>query len=137
MPSQDGSPAPSFEVRLQAQPDSAFMLRQRLSFWLDEVGAQEDDVFALSVAVTEAFANAVEHPHEPKGSTIVVDGNLVDHTVTVTVRDSGSWRTKRKRRESGGYGLDLMRRLMDSMDIDTGSNGTSITLRRHLHDGCR
>jgi anti-sigma regulatory factor (Ser/Thr protein kinase) len=56
--------------------------------------------------------------------------------VTVTVRDSGSWETKRKRVE-GGHGFRLMRHFMDSVDIKTGSSGTSITLRRQLHDADR
>jgi anti-sigma regulatory factor (Ser/Thr protein kinase) len=100
---------------------------------LDELGAQHEDVFAVSLAVTEAFANAVEHPHEPTRGLIEVDARLVDHTVTVNVRDSGSWRTKRRRLE-GGHGLRLMRHFMDSVDIKTMSSGTSITLRRHLQD---
>jgi anti-sigma regulatory factor (Ser/Thr protein kinase) len=128
-----GIDAPSLGVRLQARPESAFLLRQRLSLWLDELGAGSDDVFAVSLAVTEAFANAVEHPHAPTRSVVEVDGSLVDHTVTVTVRDSGSWGAERKRVE-GGHGLRLMRHFMDSVDIKTRSSGTSITLRRHLQD---
>jgi anti-sigma regulatory factor (Ser/Thr protein kinase) len=128
-----GTAAPSLGVRLGAQPESAFLLRQRLSLWLDEIGAQTEEVFAVSLAVTEAFANAVEHPHAPTASVVEVDGSLVDHTITVTVRDSGSWRTKRRRLE-GGYGFRLMRHLMDRVEIETGSTGTSITLQRHLNE---
>jgi anti-sigma regulatory factor (Ser/Thr protein kinase) len=35
-----------------------------------------------------------------------------------------------RQREEGGYGFPLMRQLMDAVDVETGSKGTSITLRR-------
>jgi anti-sigma regulatory factor (Ser/Thr protein kinase) len=119
----------AFELRLQARPESARLLRQRLALWLDEVGAQGEDVFAVTLAVTEAFANAVEHPHEPTGSTIEIGGSFDGGTITVTVRDLGSWSNERSRDE-GGYGLVLMRHLMDTVDIRPGPEGTSITLQR-------
>jgi anti-sigma regulatory factor (Ser/Thr protein kinase) len=91
------------------------------------------EVYEVSLATTEAFVNAVEHPHEPRAEVIEVDGSISDHTVSITMHDFGSWREERER-EEGGYGLPLMRRLMDTVDVDTGADGTSITLRRLLLD---
>ena len=99
--------------------------------WLGELGAKREEVFDVSLAATEAFGNAVEHPHEPSARVIDVQGTIVDRTVTVSVRDYGSWGDERQRAE-GGYGFPLMRQLVDTVDVDTGSEGTAITLQRRI-----
>lgn len=123
--------APSLRLRFPARPESVFYLRRRLALWLDEVDARSDDVFALSLAASEAFSNAVEHPHRPTRGFIDINVSFVDRVVTVTVLDSGSWGGKRLR-EDGGYGFQLMRDLMDEVEVTVRTEGTSIMLRRHL-----
>ena len=83
------------------------------------------------LAATEAFANAIEHPHAPTSRLIEVDGSFADGVLALTLRDSGSWGDHRQR-EEGGYGFPLMRRLVDAVEIDTGSHGTAVTLHRRL-----
>lgn len=123
--------APSLQLRLQAQPESAQLLRQRLSLWLDELGAKDDEIFDISLASTEAFANAIEHPHEPRADAIEVDANVTGRTITLTVRDHGSWRQLRERQE-GGYGFPLMRHHMDTVEVRSEREGTTITMQRQL-----
>ena len=98
--------APSLQLRLQARPESALLLRERLHLWLDELGAKDEEIFDLSLASTEAFANAIEHPRQPRADVIEVEGSLSGRTITVTVRDHGSWCEQRQRHE-GGYGFSL------------------------------
>lgn len=123
--------APSLRLRFPARPESAFLLRQRLALWLDDVDAGSDDVFALSLAASEAFSNGVEHPHQPTRSFIEIDVSFVERVVTITIRDSGSWGGKRLR-EDGGYGFRLMRHLMDEVEVTARPEGTSIMLQRHI-----
>jgi anti-sigma regulatory factor (Ser/Thr protein kinase) len=118
-------------LQLQAQPESATLLRERLGMWMEELGASGEEVYDVSLATTEAFVNAVEHPHEPSADLIDVDGSITDKTLSITIRDSGSWREERER-EEGGYGFPLMRKLMDAVDVDKEAEGSSITLRRRL-----
>jgi anti-sigma regulatory factor (Ser/Thr protein kinase) len=122
---------PLLRLRLQARAQSAALLRERLCLWLEELGAARDAVRDLSVAATEAFANAVEHPHEPTRGLIEVDGDTIDSTVTLTVRDSGSWGDSR-RREEGGYGFTMMRALVDAVEVKPGPDGTSVLLHRRI-----
>ena len=79
----------------------------------------------------EAFANAVEHPDQPTADVVDIDGTINDGTIAITVLDHGSWRSERQR-EEGGYGFLLMRQLMDTVEVHTQPDGTTITMRRRL-----
>jgi anti-sigma regulatory factor (Ser/Thr protein kinase) len=125
------APPSPLRLRLQVRAESARLLRRRISLWLDELGASSDDVFDVSLAASEAFENAVEHPHAPTARVIDVDGTVTGRMVTLTIRDHGTWRDER-RREEGGYGFPLMRRLVETIEVDRDAEGTAITLRRRL-----
>lgn len=122
---------PSLQLRLQARPESARLLRQRLALWLDELDATNKEIFELSLASTEAFANAVEHPHEPTDDMIEVDGTITDRTLTITVCDHGSWRPQRQL-ANRGLGLPLIRKLMATVEIHTEPKQTMISMQRTL-----
>ena len=122
---------PCLQLRLQARPESAQLLRQRLYLWLDELGATNDEAFDVALSCTEAFANAIEHPNEPTAGLIDVDGSISDGTITVNVHDHGTWRELRQR-EEGGYGFPLMRQHMDTVEVDAQPDGTTITMQRQL-----
>ena len=68
---------------------------------LEELGATGGEVFGVSLAATEAFGNAVEHPHEPTARLIEIDGLSSDNTVSITIHDFGH----------GGMNVDGKRRL--------------------------
>jgi anti-sigma regulatory factor (Ser/Thr protein kinase) len=118
-------------LRFPADPKSATVLRERLAVWLDELGADDAEVFDIAVAATEAFANAVRHPYAPTDD--VVDVNAVNDgkMVTIVVQDYGSWAATEDGDECG-RGLPLMQKLMDSVRVDARIGGTSVTLRRRL-----
>jgi anti-sigma regulatory factor (Ser/Thr protein kinase) len=120
----------SLELRLQARPELAAEFRSRLRAWLDGVGATGDEVFDVLTAASEAFVNAVEHPREPTLDRIDFGASIVSGTLTLTVRDYGSWQHERLR--PGGNGFLLMDELMDSVEVVCWIDGTAITMRRHL-----
>jgi anti-sigma regulatory factor (Ser/Thr protein kinase) len=119
-------------LRFTADPRSAAVLRSRIGLWLDEFGASDEEVFEIALACNEAFANAVQHAHEPTTDQIDVEASGDVRTVTVVVRDYGAW-ANCNREEHGGRGLHLMHELMDSVSVDARIDGTSITLQRTLN----
>jgi signal transduction histidine kinase/DNA-binding response OmpR family regulator/anti-sigma regulatory factor (Ser/Thr protein kinase) len=119
-----------FVLRLPADPTRLSVLRRRLEDFLTGNGVPEADIFDLTVAVSEAAANAIEHPIEPAEPTITVEASLVDDAVLVTVRDTGSWRPAT---EGGfrGRGLALIGALTE-LALSRGAEGTAVTLRRPI-----
>ncbi|WP_281935582.1 SpoIIE family protein phosphatase [Micromonospora sp. AKA38] len=121
-----------FALRLPADPTRLSVLRKRLEDFLVAHRVDETDLFDLTVAISEAAANAIEHPVDPVDPSIEVDVTIVGRTVTATVRDSGRWREPSG---SGfrGRGLGLIQALGE-MSVTRTGDGTELTLRRRLAD---
>ncbi|MEU7995122.1 SpoIIE family protein phosphatase [Micromonospora sp. NPDC049060] len=121
-----------FALRLPADPTRLSVLRKRLEDFLVAHKVSETDLFDLTVAVSEAAANAIEHPVDPVEPTIGVEVTISDRTVVATVRDSGRWRESTG---SGfrGRGLSLIEALGE-LSVHRTAEGTEVTLRRRLAD---
>jgi anti-sigma regulatory factor (Ser/Thr protein kinase) len=122
----------SLELRLPARRQSIPVLRGRLRAWLQDAGASKTDTFEITLATTEALAHAVKHPQNPTSNLIDVTGAITDHTVTVSIRDYGTWGNEQKRKEEGAMGLMLMEELMDAVRVERFEEGTTVTMRRRL-----
>ncbi|MFF3865291.1 SpoIIE family protein phosphatase [Micromonospora sp. NPDC001898] len=119
-----------FALRLPADPARLSVLRRRLEDFLVAHRVDEIDLFDLTVAVSEAAANAIEHPVEPAEPTIGVEVTIADRTVVATILDSGQWRESTG---AGfrGRGLELIKALGD-LTVRRTPEGTEVTLRRRL-----
>jgi anti-sigma regulatory factor (Ser/Thr protein kinase) len=125
-------PEPSLQLTLDARPEAMHLLRRQLHQWLREAGATGRDLFEVQLAVTEAFANAVEHPDEPTSHRVDVTGTFTDNCLTISVRDYGTWQSEETRKEQGGLGLLLIDALMDTVHVARVAGGTTVTMQRRL-----
>jgi len=98
--------------------------------WLREVGAGPEEGYEILVACGEACANAIQHPYGARAGSIDVDLDVQGGAVDITVRDGGNWRSRSP--AGGGHGLQLMRGMMDSVDVQTGPQGTVVRMRRRI-----
>jgi len=119
-----------FVLRLPADPARLSVLRRRLEDFLTAHGVPDTDIFDLTVAVSEAAANAIEHPVDPSEPVITIEVSLDDDAVRATVRDTGSWRPAGA---AGfrGRGLALIGALSE-LSVARTESGTAVTLRRPL-----
>jgi signal transduction histidine kinase/DNA-binding response OmpR family regulator/anti-sigma regulatory factor (Ser/Thr protein kinase) len=119
-----------FTLRLPAEPTRLSVLRRRLGDFLAALGVPDNDVFDITVAASEAAANAIEHPVAPSEPVITVEAAVDEDAVLVTVRDTGRWRPAT---DAGfrGRGLALIGALSDLVVLRSDS-GTAVTLRRPL-----
>ena len=127
------SPPLSDTIRLElgSEPGELAALRSLLRRWLRDVADDETEIAEILTATGEAAANAIEHGGSVAGGPpFEVSGTIDGDEVEIVVRDSGGWRERRG--TEGGRGLVLMRALMDSVDLDPGSDGTTVTMRRRL-----
>jgi anti-sigma regulatory factor (Ser/Thr protein kinase) len=121
----------SLSARLPADVESIPLMRRMLGRWLDEAGATAAESEDLSLAASEACANAIEHAYGPGPGTLEVSASLSPAgDAVVAVRDFGSWRPARG--QNRGRGLMLMHGLTDSVEVIQGDEGTTIQLSRRL-----
>lgn len=123
-------PAP-LEIEFVADVQQLAPSRRALRTWLSQAGIAPEQIQDVLIAAGEAVANAIEHGHrdQPEGTVSLRATALVDQ-VTVTVTDTGTWKTPRVIPDvSRGRGILLMRRLMEDFAIDSNDAGTTV----HMH----
>lgn len=120
-------------LRLPADPRMLVQMRGALRRWLRESEVATTDENDILVACGEACANVVQHAYGAARGDMEVQARLVDGSVEMSVRDHGEWRPPADR--GGGWGLQLVRALMDSVEVDRGSGGTEVRMRRRVHIG--
>ena len=120
--------ADELELTMAAEPESAPLLRRILRRWLREHGASPEEVEELTLACGEACANAIEHAYPPEARSFLVGAHVENGEIVMRIQDWGQWRPPRGAHR--GKGMTLMEGLTDSVAIDGGEEGTTVTLRR-------
>jgi serine phosphatase RsbU (regulator of sigma subunit)/anti-sigma regulatory factor (Ser/Thr protein kinase) len=117
-------------LHLAAEPGVLANVRRLLRRWLHEQGATADEMLEITMAVSEACANAIEHAYSPAPATFDVRASEADGELTIVVRDEGRWRPPRG--TNRGRGLNIIEAAMDNVDVTSTATGTQITMRRRL-----
>ncbi|MGH2789097.1 MAG: SpoIIE family protein phosphatase [Actinomycetota bacterium] len=117
-------------LRLPAAPPSVAILRRAVEKWLGNIGAGEEVAFEMTVACGEAISNSIEHAYGLGEGDVEVRAEESGGVVTVTVRDYGHWRPPRE--TDRGRGLELMRSLVDEVNVTPAADGSRVQLVRRL-----
>jgi anti-sigma regulatory factor (Ser/Thr protein kinase) len=72
----------------------------------------------------------MEHAYRFREATIDVNAEFDGSEVVLTIADTGGWREQRD--SDRGRGLDLIRALMDSVEVEPGDEGTVVRMRKRL-----
>lgn len=115
-------------LRLPARPATLQPLRSTLRRWLVAVGATDDEAFDILVASGEACTNAIQHGRF--GADDFLFEAAADRDVCIAVHSSGAWREPR--RTEGGRGLQIMRDLMDAVDVSPFGDEVHVTMRKRV-----
>jgi anti-sigma regulatory factor (Ser/Thr protein kinase)/putative methionine-R-sulfoxide reductase with GAF domain len=118
------------QMTLPARPNVLGGLRKTLGRWLRTAGANEDELFDITLSTSEAAANAIEHAYGAREASFIVHCEHADQRVTIIVRDIGRWRTTRP--PGGGRGLEIMRSLLDDVTVSSDEEGTVVTMTKRL-----
>jgi anti-sigma regulatory factor (Ser/Thr protein kinase) len=120
--------ADRFSVLLPTEPEALASMRALLRRWLAHVDGSEQEIAEVITACGEAATNAIEHAGA--GTPFEISGHVDDHSVEISVRDFGTWRAPRE--GDHGRGLSLMRALMDTVDVVSTPQGTTVRMQRTL-----
>ena len=134
--------APAQSMRVRGDTAELARVRRRVGAWAEAAGLGDARARRLQLAVDEAVANAIEHGMDD-GGHVVVRGAPARGRLTVVIRYRGvrfdpttapaasPARALRQRAEHG-YGLHLIRRLVDDVAYrwDKGTNEVRLTVER-------
>ena len=94
-------------------------------------GFEPEDVYDLKLAVTEAATNVVRHAEV---GSFQIKYRVLSGAVEVTVTDAGGGfdlgELSGKPGEHGGFGLTVIRGLVDEVDVDSTPEGTRLKMVR-------
>jgi PAS domain S-box-containing protein len=119
-----------FSAEFPAEPESLAPIRSMLRRWLAHAGADDLEIAEITTACGEAATNAIEHAGTGNGARFEVSGQRHGPEIEIAVHDHGSWRSERE--DDHGRGLELMRTLMDTVAVQPGEQGTTVSLKRRL-----
>jgi len=124
-------PEPEFARDVPADVTQLAPLRTDFDGWLGGLPLSSTDRDAWLLVCSETVTNAIEHGYRGNGTGVVnILARRVADALELIVRDRGTWREP-VADPARGRGLDLVRRLMDRVEIDRLA-GTTVTMRRRL-----
>jgi serine phosphatase RsbU (regulator of sigma subunit)/anti-sigma regulatory factor (Ser/Thr protein kinase) len=125
---QGWSPSDRIELTFDADPSQLPAIRGGLRRWL--AGVDPWVLQDVLVSTSEAVANAVEHAYGSVRGKIKIVFRRQAGLLFVEVSDEGSWREPRG--PDRGRGQILMQGLMNSVDVHTGAEGTTVRMTKSL-----
>jgi PAS domain S-box-containing protein len=126
----DPALAKQVSLTLPAEPGALVTLRRRLARFLNGAGASEMEAYEITLAISEAAGNAIEHAYGPGDATFDVEVTLEGSSVVASVSDQGGWRDPRD--DHRGRGLKIIEGIMDACEIAREKQGTCVRMRRQL-----
>jgi anti-sigma regulatory factor (Ser/Thr protein kinase)/putative methionine-R-sulfoxide reductase with GAF domain len=118
------------DIELAADPSLLSGLRRMLGRWQRSQDIERAVANEITIAVSEACANAIEHAYGPSGGRVHVRAARIGETIQISVSDRGRWRPPRG--EYRGRGLKIMKAVMDSFEARSTEQGTEIVMSRDL-----
>ena len=131
----DGAANPDDVIRLKV-PSCKGSLQKTISRVLSRLNQTKLDMWFMRLAVEEALVNAVEHGNKfDQSKEVHFEIRQSGNSCRITVRDEGEGFNPdslsdpvpiQKHRRSRGYGVFLMRKIMD--EVIYSGDGTEVTL---------
>lgn len=120
-----------WSLHLPRSPVVIGLVRDQLTHWLADTGVCAEDAFAITLACSEACANAIEHPLLPQRQAFDVGARRTGRAIELRVRDYGDW-DESASSAARGRGLRMIEELMDAAEIRSANPGAELRMRREI-----
>ena len=131
-------------LTLPMVPDMEIAASKTATAMAEFMKMSPDRIDEVRMAVVEACINAFEHSHSPDRKvymTFEVLGDQEPENLRITVRDTGvgfspggieepQIEDKLKATRKRGWGLKIIRGLMDQVEIHSGADGTTVIMSK-------
>lgn len=138
----DRVPLREVKLVLPMAPDMEVLASQAATAVAEHMRMSRDKIDEVRMAVVEACINAFEHSHAADRSldlTFAVYGEREPESLCITVHDRGVGfvpeaveepriEAKLKAERKRGWGIKIIRGLMDQVQIDSGAEGTTVVM---------
>ncbi len=120
----------SLELNVRADPAALSTLRRVAAVFARSVGADEEAVEAIAVAVNEAATNAVVHAYRGgRPGPLRLAASVSGRVLAITIADEGIGEQAATRHgDEVGRGFPLMKALSRGVDVQRGERGTRVRL---------
>jgi anti-sigma regulatory factor (Ser/Thr protein kinase) len=127
---ENGRVPDELRLELPADPRALGETRRVLRRWLRDHGAKDDQTVDITLAVSEACTNAIEHAYPPAHGVFRLRARADSGELTFVVSDTGRWRNPRQ--NGRGRGLRIIDAAMDQVQISPTDEGTEVLMRRRI-----
>jgi serine/threonine-protein kinase RsbW len=129
---------PKIELKLPVIPDMELIATHTAEIVSKHMGLTEDQSAEVGMALIEACINAFEHSLST--NNVFIHFIIDEDSLVIKVMDQGIGFDKSKveipkienkintDERKRGWGLQLMRELMDSVEFESNENGTTVTM---------
>jgi serine/threonine-protein kinase RsbW len=118
-------------LQIPSGPEYVLLARLVVSSVGKFAGLGPEDVYDLKLAVTEAATNVIRHAAV---ETLRIDYRSFPRSVAITVTDTGGGFNVEELTKDpggdGGFGLTVIRNLVDEVVLDSAESGTSLKMTR-------
>ncbi|HET8604572.1 MAG TPA: SpoIIE family protein phosphatase [Marmoricola sp.] len=131
-------PPGPLEMRLPAVADSLRPALTSVMAWLEGQRVRSHDVMAIAHAAGELVSNVIDHAYRdretvPEEEIMAISVALTgDGCARVEIADGGAWRDQPAGGDRG-RGLAMASGLVDRLDLDRRSDGTTARITHQLH----
>ncbi|MBP6000564.1 MAG: ATP-binding protein [Sediminibacterium sp.] len=134
---------PSVELKLPIIPNMELIATQTAEVIARHMHLTEDQAGEISMALIEACINAFEHSKAE--NNVFIHFLIEEDSLVVKVIDQGIGFDKTKveipkienkigkEERKRGWGLQLIQELMDSVEFESNSEGTTVTMKKNIN----